>query len=48
MPIFLTTKNLLVFNLADATEYTHSKNERIKIKDLLKLKEIIKNIIINF
>ncbi len=41
-------KNLLVFNLADATEYTHSKNERIKIKDLLKLKEIIKNIIINF
>ncbi|GAB4218937.1 MAG: tripeptidase T [Candidatus Microgenomates bacterium] len=38
-------KNLLVFNLADATEYTHSKKERIKIKDLLKLKEIIKNII---
>lgn len=41
-------KNLLVFNLADATEATHSKQERIKIKNLIKLKEIIKNIILNF
>lgn len=41
-------KNLLCFNLADATEFTHTKNERIKIKDLLKLKEIIKLLVLNF
>jgi tripeptide aminopeptidase len=35
-------KGLTVFNLADATEFSHSKKERIKIKDLLKLKEVIK------
>lgn len=39
-------KKYLCFNLADGTEFTHTKNERIKIKDLLKLKEIIKNLII--
>lgn len=39
-------KNLLCFNLADATEFSHSKKERIKIKDLLKLKEIIKLLVI--
>lgn len=41
-------KNLLCFNLADATEFTHTKNERIKIKNLLKLKEIIKLLILSF
>lgn len=41
-------KNLLVFNLGDATEFTHSKQERIKIKDLIQLKEIIKNLIIEW
>jgi len=41
-------KNLLCFNLADATEFSHSKNERIKIKDLLKLKDIIKLLITDY
>ncbi|MGB9883302.1 MAG: M20/M25/M40 family metallo-hydrolase [Microgenomates group bacterium] len=41
-------KGVLCFNLADATEFTHSKKERIRIKDLLKLKEITKSIVISF
>ncbi|MCX7955682.1 MAG: peptidase dimerization domain-containing protein, partial [Patescibacteria group bacterium] len=46
--IFNDKKNLLCFNLADATEFSHSKEERIKIKNLIKLKEIIETIINNF
>jgi tripeptide aminopeptidase len=41
-------KGLLCFNLADATEFSHSKNERIKINDLIKLKEIIRLLVINY
>lgn len=43
--IINNNKGILCFNLSDGTEFTHSKNERIKIKDLLKLKEIIKTLI---
>lgn len=43
--IFNNRKNLLVFNLADGSEFSHSLKERIKISNLIKLKEIIKNLL---
>lgn len=38
-------KGFLCLNLADSSEFSHSKKERIEVKNLLKLKEIIKNLI---